>query len=227
MTRSSRKRLSTARPSTLDTLDARFRSGRVTAQGQLGLGVLSPQLSQNTTFDLQAAGSNVRLDVIEALFGGGRLPRLAGTADFTAVAAGDTRDPRSYRITLDGEGRDVAINGQSAGALKLTGRTENQRLTVQLTTGILGAPQVLSAEVDLSKENLPTTLRTTLTGASLDNLIAALLPPEARGNVRVTGTATGTIEAAGNLYVPGEGFSTSPPCAARPPSRSSSYRSRT
>ncbi|MCA1613165.1 MAG: hypothetical protein LC800_03205 [Acidobacteria bacterium] len=108
----------------LDTLDARFRSGRVTAKGRLGLGVLSPQLSTNTTFDLQAEGANVRLDVIETLFGGGRLPRLAGTADFKAVAAGDTRDPRSYRVTLDGEGRGVAVNGQSAGALKLVGRTE-------------------------------------------------------------------------------------------------------
>ncbi len=190
----------------LETLDARFRSGRVTAKGQLGLGVLSPQLSSNTNFDLQAAGSNVRLDVIETLFGGGRLPRLAGTADFTAVAAGDTRDPRSYRITLDGEGREVAVNGQSAGTLKLVGRTENQRLTVQLTTGLLGDPQVLSAEVDLSNENLPTTIRTNLAGANLTNLIAALLPPETRGSVRITGSATGAVEARGNIYSEGEGF---------------------
>ena len=190
----------------LDTLDARFRSGRVTAKGQLGLGVLSPKLSENTRFDVQAEGSNVRLDVVEALFGGGRLPRLEGTADFTAQAAGDARDPRSYRITLDGEGRNVAVNGQSAGTLKLVGRTENQRFNFQLTTGLLGEPQVLSAEVDFSNENLPTTIRTSLAGANLTNLIAALLPPEMRGSVRITGNATGTVEARGNIYTPGEGF---------------------
>jgi translocation and assembly module TamB len=180
----------------LDTLDARFRSGRVTAAGQLGIGVLSPQLSNNTSFDLSVKGGNVRLDVVEALFGGGRLPRLGGTADFTAQAAGDTRDPRSYRITLDGEGRDVIINGQRAGALRLVGRTENQQFNLQLTTGIFGEPQVLTASVDLSSEKLPTRISTSLANVDLSNLFAALLP---NANVKVAGRATGTIEAEGSL----------------------------
>ncbi|HLL77744.1 MAG TPA: translocation/assembly module TamB domain-containing protein, partial [Pyrinomonadaceae bacterium] len=181
----------------LDALDARFRSGRVTATGQLGIGVLSPQLSKNTTFDLAVKGDDVRLDVVEALFGGGRLPRLEGRVDFAAQAAGDTRDPRSYRITVDGEGRDVVVNGQRAGTLRLVGRTENQRFNLQLTTGIFGEPQVIAAEVDLSREELPTTIRTSLSNVDLSNLFAALLP---NANVKVTGRATGTVEAVGNLY---------------------------
>jgi translocation and assembly module TamB len=181
----------------LDTLDARFRSGRVTATGQLGMGVLSPKLSKNTSFDLSVKGGGVRLDVVEALFGAGRLPRLEGTADFSAEARGDTSDPRSYRITIDGEGRDVVVNGQRAGALRLVGRTENQRFNLQLTTGIFGEPQVLTAEVDLSRDELPTTIRTSLSNVDLSNLFAALLPA---ANVKVTGRATGTVEAAGSIY---------------------------
>ena len=36
----------------------------------------------------------------------------------------------------------------------LTGRTENQQLSINFTTGILGAPQVVAAQINLADENL-------------------------------------------------------------------------
>ena len=83
------------------------------------------------------------------------------------------------------------------------GHTEGEQFKLQLTTGLLGQPQVIAATVDLSKEELPTTIETTLTNADLSQLFAALIP---NSDVRVTGHATGTLRATGNIYGD-EGFS--------------------
>ena len=171
----------------LENLDARFRSGRVTGTGTVNL--------DTDTFDLRANGTGVQLATLGALIGKS-LPPVGGTTDFTANASGSFNDTRNIRVDLKAEGRDVTINGQPARELSLTGRTENGRLKIDLTTGILGQPQVVTAEIDLNDENLPTTINTTLTSADLTQLFATLLPA---ANVRVTGRATGTLSAKGNL----------------------------
>jgi translocation and assembly module TamB len=174
---------------TLENLDARFRAGRVTAKGTID--------TATQAFDLQAEGSNVNLGVLAGLAAGGASPQLSGMADFKATAKGVLSDPRSFDVTIDGQGRDVLINGQSAGTLALVGRTENQKFNLQLTTGILGQPQVVNAVVDLSNDDLNTTIETTLTNQDLTQLFATLLP---NSNVRVTGRATGTLKANGKLF---------------------------
>lgn len=183
----------------LETLDARFRSGELTATGRVNI--------EDKSFDLNAKGTGIKLDVVSRLFGSvdSPSPNVGGTFDFTAQGSGVYGQSRSYNITLDGAGHGVTINGQQAGALALTGRTENNRFTLQLSTGILGGaqPQVVTAEVDLSNENLPTTLRTSLTGVDLTQLFATLLPD---AGVKVSGRATGTLEAAGNIFDREEGF---------------------
>ncbi|MGH9903919.1 MAG: hypothetical protein ACRD68_19080, partial [Pyrinomonadaceae bacterium] len=172
-------------------LDARFRAGRVTANGSYNL--------ETNQFDLNARGDDVRLDLITSLAGGSRnLPALSGLAEVTATARGNLLDTRSYRVELNAEGRDVAVNGRPAGALTLTGRTtDDEKFNLELTTGLLGQPQVIRAQVDLSDEDLPVTISTTLTGSDLTQLFAALLPAS---NVRVTGRATGTLNASGNIF---------------------------
>ncbi|MDQ3907229.1 MAG: translocation/assembly module TamB domain-containing protein, partial [Acidobacteriota bacterium] len=182
----------------LEALDARFRSGELTASGRVNI--------EDKSFDLNAKGTGVKLDVVQSLFGAGvNVPNVGGTFDFTAKASGVYGESRTYNVTLDGTGHNVTINGQQAGTLALTGRTENNRITLQLTTGILGGtqPQVITAEVDLSNENLPTTIRTSLTGVDLTQLFATLMPG---ANVKVAGRATGTLEAAGNIFDRNEGF---------------------
>ncbi|HEX8071919.1 MAG TPA: translocation/assembly module TamB domain-containing protein [Pyrinomonadaceae bacterium] len=172
----------------LETLNARFRGGALNASGNVDL--------ESKRFDLRAQGQNVPLDLLTDL-AGLRAANLAGTADFKATATGDYSDPRSFQVNLDGTGRDVTVNGQRAGTLAITGRTEGQRFNLQLTTGILGQPQVITASVDLSKEELPTIIDTTLTNVDLTQLFATLVP---NADVRVTGRATGTLHAEGNLY---------------------------
>ncbi|HZH91798.1 MAG TPA: translocation/assembly module TamB domain-containing protein [Pyrinomonadaceae bacterium] len=175
---------------TLENLDARFRAGRVTAKGTID--------TETQAFDLQAQGAGVNLGVLAGLGGGGGgAPQISGTADFNATATGVFSDPRSFNVQIDGQGRDVLINGQSAGTLALVGRTENRKFNLQLTTGILGQPQVVNATVDLASEGLTTTVETALTNQDLTQLFATLLP---NSNVRVTGRATGTLRATGELF---------------------------
>lgn len=173
----------------LENLNARFRAGTVNAKGTYDI--------DSSRFDLNAQGTGVKLDVLAALTGATGTPNLGGTFDFTATANGLANDARTYQIDLNGTGRDVTINGQTAGTLALVGRTEGQRFNLQLTTGILGQPQVIAASVDLSKEELPTTIETTLTNVDLTPLFAALMP---NADVRVTGRATGSLRASGNLF---------------------------
>jgi translocation and assembly module TamB len=178
----------------LETVDAHFNAGHLIANG-----------TYNTTtnaFDLQARGEAIQLDRLTSLAGrGGAAPQLAGTATLNARATGIFTDFSTYQVDFNGEGRDVLINGSKAGTLSLVGRTENKQLNITFTTGLLGQPQVIAARVDLGSKELATTIETTLTGADLTPLFAAILPGT---DVKVTGHATGTLRASGNLFTKNE-----------------------
>ena len=113
-------------------------------------------------------------------------------------------DFSNYRITFDGQGRDVTINGRPAGTVALTGRTENQQLNIRLTSGLLGPPQVVTANINLASPGLAASVETTFTNADLTNLFQIALPGSA---VRISGRANGTIKAQGNLLDDDENFS--------------------
>jgi translocation and assembly module TamB len=165
-------------------------AGLITASGTAN--------AETQAFDLRARGNSVQLSLLNDLLPGRGLPQLGGLADFSASAAGNLLDPTSYRVELESRGREVTVNGRPAGELTLVGRTTaDQKLNVELTTGLLGQPQVIRAQVDLAGENLPLTVETTLTGADLAPLFQALLPGQ---DVRVTGRATGSIRLTGGLF---------------------------
>ncbi|HZB45964.1 MAG TPA: translocation/assembly module TamB domain-containing protein, partial [Pyrinomonadaceae bacterium] len=150
-----------------------------------------------TVKDFRVEGKNVDLNLFSTVFGGGGLPALSGKADFTATLSGNVADPTSIRADVNAQGRDVTVNGQPAGQLTLVGRmTAEQKFVAELTTGIFGRPQVVRATLDLAGENFPVEAETTLTGADLTPLFAALLN---NPNVQVSGRATGTIRASGTL----------------------------
>ena len=99
-------------------------------------------------------------------------------------------------ITFDGVGKDVTFNGREAGTLALAGRTENKQLNITLTTGLLGSPQVIAAQVNLGDEKLAANVETTLNKADLATVLKMLLPD---AGVKLAGTATGTVKMSGNL----------------------------
>jgi hypothetical protein len=182
---------------TLDNFDVRLGDGRVTAAGGVEIGKSTHGVPNINVRDFRVEGKNVELALVASLFGGRGLPALSGKADFNATVSGNPLDPTTLKAELSARGRDVTVNGQPAGELTINGRmTEDQKFVAELTTGLLGQPQVVRASIDLAGENLPVTVETTLTGADLTPLFAALLN---NPNVRVTGRAAGTIRATGDL----------------------------
>jgi translocation and assembly module TamB len=173
----------------VESVDLRLATGHIVASGTVN--------TKSNDFDFQGKAENVQLARVVAL-GRPGLPAVTGVADFTAHVVGNlaAQNFSAYQITFDGQGRDVTINGRPAGAVALTGRTENQRLNIRFTTGVLGAPQEVTAQINLADEFLASSLETTFTGADLTNLFQIALPGAA---VRMSGRATGSIKANGNL----------------------------
>ncbi|HEX8845637.1 MAG TPA: translocation/assembly module TamB domain-containing protein [Pyrinomonadaceae bacterium] len=175
----------------LNNVVAQLDAGSITAKGEFNI--------SNQALDIEAHAKGIRLERLASFAPkAGMLPNLEGTADLDAHIVGvlTEEDFSKFQVTFDGTGNDVKINGRSAGALTLTGRTENKKLDITFTSGILGKPQVVAARVDLGTKDLMTTIDTTFTGADLTNLFSILLPET---EVRVTGRATGTLSAKGPL----------------------------
>jgi autotransporter translocation and assembly factor TamB len=174
----------------VETVDARLAAGHIVGSG-----------NYNTTtkdFLFEGRAEGVQLNRLLAVTNRPGLGTVTGTANFTTRVAGNLgqADLSTFNITFDGEGRDVTINGRPAGTLALVGRTENKRLNITLTTGLLGQNQVIAANIDLGSERLTSTIETTLNNADLSNILAMILPPT---QVKISGRATGTIKATGAL----------------------------
>ncbi|HSD45402.1 MAG TPA: translocation/assembly module TamB domain-containing protein, partial [Pyrinomonadaceae bacterium] len=181
----------------VESVDVRLVAGRIVASGNVN--------TKNKAFDFQGRAENIQLARLVALSNRPNL-QVSGVADFTAHVVGSLSDEdfSAYQITFDGEGRDVVLNGRPAGNVALTGRTQNQQLSINLTTGILGQPQVVAAQINLGSSTLPASIETTLTNADLTNLFQIILP---NTGVRVSGRANGTIRASGNLVDDDDNFS--------------------
>nr|MBA2525348.1 hypothetical protein [Pyrinomonadaceae bacterium] len=174
----------------IENVDAKLGAGRIVASGTYN--------TSTKDFDLQGRAEGVELSRLAALTNKGIGPVLTGTADFKASMSGNfsAGDFSGFQITFDGQGQNVTINGRPAGTIALVGRTENKQLNVTLTSGLLGTPQVISAQVNLADEKLPATIETTFNNAELSNLFSIILP---QGTVKITGRATGSLKATGPL----------------------------
>ena len=142
----------------IESVDLRLVAGHIVASGNLNM--------TSKAFDFQGRAENIELARLGALANRPNVS-LSGVANFNAHVTGSLsdRDFSAYQITFDGEGRDVVINGRPAGTLTLTGRTENKQLSINLTSGVLGQPQVVAAQINLASPSLPATIETTLTNA--------------------------------------------------------------
>jgi translocation and assembly module TamB len=182
----------------IETVDVQLTAGHIVASGNFN--------TKSKAFDFQGRAENIQLARLTALANRPGLPSVTGAADFNAHVTGNLSDQdfSAYQITFDGQGRDVTINGRPAGTVALTGRTENRQLNINFTTGILGPPQVVAAQINLASPALASTVETTFTNADLTNLFQILMPGS---GVRMTGRANGTIKASGNLLDEDANFS--------------------
>ena len=182
----------------IETVDVRLGAGHIVAKGNFN--------TQSRAFDFEGTAENIQLARLAALSKRPGLPAITGVGNFTGQITGSLKeeDFSNYRVTFDGEGRDVTINGRSAGSIALSGRTENQQLNITLTSGLLGPPQVVAARINLASPSLASSLETTFTNADLTNLFQIVMPGSA---VRLSGRVNGTIKAEGNLLDEDQNFS--------------------
>src|SRR5215213_374138 len=182
----------------VESVDVRLGAGHIVASGNIN--------TKSKAFDFQGRAESIQLARLTALANRPGLPSVTGVADFNAHVTGSLSDEdfSAYQITFDGQGRDVTINGRPAGTVALVGRTENRQLNINFTTGILGEPQVVAAQINLASPALASSVETTFTNADLTNLFQIAMPAAA---VRITGRANGTIKASGNLLDEDANFS--------------------
>ncbi|MDQ2974738.1 MAG: translocation/assembly module TamB domain-containing protein [Acidobacteriota bacterium] len=184
----------------IENIDARLAAGHIVANGTYD--------TTSKAFDLQGRAEGVQLTRLVALSNRPGVGTITGTADFSAHVVGNLSqsDFSAYQITFDGVGKDVVINGRPAGTLALVGRTENKQLNITLTTGLLGStPQVIAAQINLGSDKLAANLETTLNNADLTTILKMVLP---QATVKLSGRATGSLKASGNLLDEDGYFST-------------------
>ena len=181
----------------VESVDIRLVAGHITGSGIFN--------TETNAFEFKGNAQGVQLARLAALSSRPGVPTITGVADVTTEVKGNLAQGFSaYQITLDGQARDVTVNGRAAGNVSLVARTQDQRLNITLTSNILGAPQVVAAEVNLGDDRLASKLETTFTNADLTNLFQIVLPGAA---VRMSGRANGTITASGNLVDDDDNFS--------------------
>jgi len=182
----------------IESVDVRLGAGHIVANGNFN--------TKSKAFDFQGRAESIQLARLTALANRPGLPAVTGSADFDAHVSGNlaSQDFSAYQITFNGQGRDVTINGRPAGTVALVGKTENQQLNISFTTGILGPPQVVAAQINLASTALASTIETTFTNADLTNLFQIAMPGAA---VRISGRANGTVKASGNLLDDEQNFS--------------------
>ncbi len=174
----------------IESVDARLAAGHIVANGNYD--------TTTKAFDFQGRAEGVQLSRLLALTNRPGVGTVTGIADFNARISGNLQetDFSNYQITFDGAGRDVVINGRPAGTLALVGRTENKQLNITLTTGLLGPAQTVTARINLGSERLESNVETTLNNADLTTVLGMILP---QAGVKLSGRATGTLKASGNL----------------------------
>ncbi|MGH9915133.1 MAG: hypothetical protein ACRD63_07580, partial [Pyrinomonadaceae bacterium] len=179
----------------INTLAAQFDAGNITASGTVEI---DPKDYTPGNFQIMAKGEALQFSHIRAISGVESLPEVGGVGQLTITASGKYEDSTSYQLNIDGSGRDVVMNGRSLGQLTLIGRTENRLFNLNLTTGIFGAPQVVTASVDFNNPRLPATLEATLKAADLTPIIQAFAPDI---GYQLSGRMSGTLKAGGDLFV--------------------------
>ena len=176
---------------TFDKVEANLDAGHIAASGKYD--------TATKAFEVKASGDRVQLARLEALADHPTLPKLTGIAVIRNLTAkGILNDVSTYEINFDAESTDVALDGHSAGRVKLFGETANKHLNVTFTmTGLLGPkPQVATASVDLSNEKLPAKVNANITDADLAQVFNVLVPDSDNA---INGSATGTLALSGNL----------------------------
>ncbi|MCB1023809.1 MAG: hypothetical protein KDB79_05445, partial [Acidobacteria bacterium] len=175
----------------VENFEAKFGEGALTAKGNYE--------TNTTAFNFQADGNDVPVSRILAFFpANSSIPEIEGLVNLKASATGIGSDSTSYNINFNGVGSEVVINESSFGNIKFEGKTENQMLNANLTSGILGRDQVIAASINFADPNMPLKAQTTFNKTALSPFFAIFRKPSP-DSITIEGVATGNVYVQGNL----------------------------
>jgi len=183
----------------IENIDVRLAAGHLVASGNFDL--------SNRTFALQTRAEGLQLDRLAALTNNPALSNVTGVADLDANIKGSlvANDFSGYEINFDAKAREVTVNRRFLGNVDLIGRTQNNQLDLTLTSSLLGAPQVVAAQINLGDPRLAFNLDTTFRNGDLTNILGIVIP---QSTLRLAGNASGTLKASGYLVNEDGEFST-------------------
>ncbi|HZS43774.1 MAG TPA: translocation/assembly module TamB domain-containing protein, partial [Blastocatellia bacterium] len=94
--------------------------------------------------------------------------------------------------------QNIAIAGRQAGPLQVTARTTpDGKINLNVVTGVTGAPQTLTATLDLKAPGTPITVSTDLKNLDISAALAILYPDLAN---TLAGNLTGSLRVSGPVY---------------------------
>ncbi|MBV9214844.1 MAG: translocation/assembly module TamB domain-containing protein [Acidobacteria bacterium] len=174
---------------TLEKTEMKLGSGSFTASGTYD------RASSQFNFDL--GGKAVPAPLLVALIpNSDSIPPIKGDVDFMAKATGYSDRPATYNFNFEGASPNVLVNESSLGEVHFKGVTEGQVLKADLTAGLQGRPQTISATLNFADEDLPFTAVTEFDQSPLEPFLSFI--PQLK-NIPITGMGTGRIDFGGNI----------------------------
>lgn len=173
---------------TLNQFEVKLPQGRLTASGSYDFKTSRYQVTgQAEQVDLARLAAALELSNVQ----------LSGTANANFQASGDNKEPRDFKVELNAQGQQVAVNGHDAGAVKLTARTNpGGRIDIDLTTHLTGNPQPVTASIEWQQPGQPIEVRSDLNNFDLAPVLA-IFAPGLENNL--AGQVTGTLRVSGPL----------------------------
>lgn len=148
-------------------------------------------------FDVEISGDDVPAPLLVALMPANpSIPTIRGNVDFNAKATGFSDRPSTYNVAFSGVAPNVVVNENAIGQVNFKGQTVGQVLTADLTADLNGRPQVLTATVDLGRDEVPFRASTEFNQSPLEPFLAFF--PSLSG-MPISGTGTGRVEFGGDL----------------------------
>lgn len=174
----------------LEAAELRTAQGAVTANGTLNVESRAFQVSAQAT-KIDAAWLTAAAEFDRAAIGG----MIDATIQASGEASGNTDDIKNLQLQLDAQGAGITINGRDAGTLTATARTSpGGRIDAEITTGITGSAQKLTAGLELRQPGRPIEIRSDLANLDLPTLISIFAPGLAP---QVSGNLSGTLDISG------------------------------
>ncbi|MEW6735372.1 MAG: translocation/assembly module TamB domain-containing protein [Acidobacteriota bacterium] len=147
------------------------------------------------SLDFEFQGQACQIDLAQLSTALNLTAHISGTVDTDFHISGNLRDTEQLAVNVNGEGRNIVVEGRAVEALKLTAQTLPEgRIGVNLNATIAGRMQSARATLDLRQPGRPILIESDLENFDIAPLVAAFAPEL---GTRLSGSVTGKLRLSG------------------------------